>query len=109
MHLRTKTYNYLYGAFLLASVGGAALASLLLSNHVYLLNTLSVLCYALTAWIALSIPSHCGRDFKDAEDKIPILIPKIDSPSTPYSPLQQPQLTSDASTRVVLFIEIHPL
>lgn len=109
MHLRTKTYNYLYGAFLLATLGGAALASLLLSKHVYLLNTLSVLCYALTAWIAMSIPSHCGRDFKDAEDTIPILIPNLESPSTPSSPLQRPKLTSEASTQVALFIKIQSL
>ena len=52
----TKTYNYLGGAYLLAGVCAAVLGSLLVSDHVYLLNAISILCFALTAWLAFFIP-----------------------------------------------------
>ena len=83
---RTTTYNYMTSTWLLASVGGATVASLLLSHHVYFLNGLSVTCFALTAMIAMLIPGHCGRDSQLAADAVPILSPIEDDESSPASP-----------------------
>lgn len=96
----TKTYNYLSGTYLLAGVGGAAFGSLLLTNHVYLLNGLSIVCFALTAWIALFIPPHCGRDLKSIEDLTPILSPLEEDSSLPSSPIRWQRDSSKASTQV---------
>ena len=60
--VRTNSYNYISGFYFLASVGGSWIGSLLLSQHVYLLNGLSIACFALTAGVSASVPSHCGRD-----------------------------------------------
>ncbi|MCJ1281406.1 hypothetical protein MMC26_000725 [Xylographa opegraphella] len=86
----TKTYNYLSGSYLLSGVGGAAFGSLLLSQHAYLLNILSVLCFALTAWLALFIPSDCGRKLDAAESLIPALSPLDEDSPLPPSPGRWP-------------------
>lgn len=62
---RTNSYNYISGVYYLASVGGSWIGSLLLSQHVYLLNGLSIACYALTACVSVAVPSYCGRDEHD--------------------------------------------
>ncbi len=49
------------GFYFLASVFGSAIGSILLSNHVYILNGLSIACYLSTAYIASSMPEHYGR------------------------------------------------
>lgn len=90
---RTTTYNYISGIYLLASFGGATFASLLLSHHVYFLNGLSVMCFVLTAMIAMLIPNHCGRDSKLAADAVPILSPDEDDELPPFSPKES--TTSD--------------
>ena len=61
----TTTYNYISGAYLLAGAGGATFGSLLLSNHVYLLNFLSILCFALTACTVLRIPNDLGLELNE--------------------------------------------
>ena len=63
--VRTNSYNYISGFYYLASVGGSWIGSLLLSQHVYLLNGLSIACYALTACVSVAVPSHCGREEHD--------------------------------------------
>lgn len=83
MVLRTTTYNYITGTYLIASIGGATVASLLLSHHVYLLNSLSAICFVLTAMLAMLIPSHCGRDSEVTADAVPILSPAEDDESPP--------------------------
>ena len=55
------------GFFYLASVGGSWIDSLLLSNHVYLLNGLSIACYALTACVSVTVPSYCGLNEQNDE------------------------------------------
>ena len=102
MDLRTKTYNYISGTYLLAGVAGAALASLLLSRHIYLLNILAIICYALTLWVAMLIPTHCGRDFKLVEDTVPILTPPEDSAAS-FPSSWQPGLSRGASPQVGAF------
>lgn len=97
--LRTKTYNYISGTCLIAEVGGAILGSLLLSHHVYFLNSLAIICYILTAWIAMLIPSHSGRDLKVIEDAVPILLP-LDDPDPPYSPHQRSGLSRQDASKV---------
>ena len=66
--VRTNWYNYISGFYFLASVVGSWIGSLLLSQHVYLLNGLSIACYALTACLSLTIPSQCGREEPDEQD-----------------------------------------
>lgn len=85
--LRTKIYNYLSAAYLFAGVGGAAIGSALLSNHVYLLNALSIAFFVLTIFIAMLIPLRCGRKLsaKNCEShSLPLDAP--DSPSAPLVP-----------------------
>lgn len=63
--IRTNSYNYVSGFYYLASVGGSWIGSLLLNQHVYLLNGLSIACYALTACVSVAVPSQCGREDHD--------------------------------------------
>ena len=63
--VRTNSYNYISGFYFLASVLGSWIGSLLLSQHVYLLNGLSIAAYALTACVAVAVPSQCGREEHD--------------------------------------------
>ena len=58
---RTNAYNYMSGFYFLATVFGEAVGSLLLSNHVYVLNGLSILCFLATAYIAAFVPPDSGR------------------------------------------------
>ena len=44
------------------------------------------MCFALTAMLAMLIPSHCGRDSKLAADAVPILSPVEDDVQPPVSP-----------------------
>ena len=96
---RTKFYNYISGFWLLSAVGGSAIGSLLLSDHVWLLNILSILCYALTACLAAAIPSQCGRDAQATEDSQPILLASEESDSPTTSP-ERPGLPHRANTKV---------
>ena len=100
MRYSTKTYNYLSGSYLLAGVGGAAFGSLLLSNHVYLLNALSILCFVATTLIAVFIPYHCGRDLKGIEDLVPILSPIDEDSPLPSSPPQWQESSTESMTKV---------
>ena len=44
------------------------------------------MCFALTAMLAMLIPSHCGRDSQLAADAVPILSPVEDDEVPPVSP-----------------------
>lgn len=65
---RTNAFNYISAFYFLASVFGSAIGSLLLSNHVYLLNGLSIGCYLFTAYIAISVSAHYGREDSTEDD-----------------------------------------
>ena len=97
---RTKFYNYISGFWLLSAVSGSAIGSLILSDHVWLLNILSILCYALTACLAAAIPSQCGRDAQATEDSQPILLASEESGSQTTSP-ERPGLLHRANTTKV--------
>ena len=99
MDYRTKTYNYISAFYYIADFGGAAVVSLLLSHHVWLLNALSILCYALTVWIAILIPSECGRHLSDVEDRVPILA-SVEEPESPSSTTEIPNFSREASDQV---------
>ena len=71
---RTKTYNYISGFYYLASVGGSFIGSLLLTQHVFYLNGLSIACYALTACLSVNLPSYYGSD-KQVDESSPLIIP----------------------------------
>lgn len=58
----TNAYNYISGSYFLARVLGSAVGSLLLSDHVYVLNGLSISCYLLTICVATHVSPHCERD-----------------------------------------------
>ena len=96
---RTKAYNYISGCYLLASVGGSAIGSMLLSNHVDLLNALSILCYALTACFAAAIPSQCGRLIQTAEDSQPTLL-NSEATASPSSSPEGSRLSPETNTKV---------
>ncbi|KAL8809573.1 MAG: hypothetical protein Q9200_003293 [Gallowayella weberi] len=71
---RTNVYNYISGIYLLATVSGSAIGSLLLSRHVYILNALSILCYIFTASVAATIPTACGHELEAMDDSQSILL-----------------------------------
>ena len=89
----------------MANVAGSSIGALLLSNHVYLLNGLSILCYALTACIAATIPSECGRDARATEGSSPLLLASGDSDS-PFSPPNRQAIASPADSKVYLFLRL---
>ena len=60
--VRTNSFNYMSAFYFLAEVGGSWIGSLLLSQHIYLLNGLSIACFALTTYVSGAIPSHCGYE-----------------------------------------------
>ena len=99
---RTKIYNYISGTYNLAIVGGTALGTLLLSNHVWILNALSIVCYAVTMLVAVCIPSHCGRETKVAEDVVPFLLP-LDEPELPSSSIKLPDPSRSTHSQVNTF------
>ena len=77
------------GLFLLASVCGSFIGSMLLSNHVYLLNALSLLTFVITAAIAAFVPGHLGRGSQDIarlEDSSTGLLVDQETDSAPASP-----------------------
>ncbi len=61
----TSAYNYLSAALLSTWVAGAAIGAMLLSHHVWLLNSLSIICYVVTACLATTIPGSFGKDGGD--------------------------------------------
>ncbi|MCJ1229055.1 hypothetical protein MMC12_005719 [Toensbergia leucococca] len=88
----TNTFNYVSGFYFCASVFGSAVGSLLLSNHVYILNGLSILCYIVTICVATVIPPCYGRNdsvneavqpFRDSSEE-DLLIPT--TPSMAFNP-----------------------
>ncbi len=88
---RTNVYNYVSGFHFLASVLGSAIGSLLLNNHVYILNGLSIFCFLFTAFVAaILVPTHCGRQ-KALEEVV--------EPSSESSP-SDPLLPANASRNV---------
>ena len=72
---------------------------MLLSNHVYLLNGLSILCYALTACVAATVPSQCGQDNQAIEDLKPILLAS-DDPDSPFPSLEGQAITRHTISKV---------
>lgn len=67
------------GFSLLAGVCGSWIGSQLLSQHVYLLNGLSIACYVLTICVSTTIPSHCGRVEQDDESSA-LVMPDQEDP-----------------------------
>ena len=98
---RTNTYNYISGSYFIASLVGSTIGSLLLSNHVYLLNALSIFCYLATAYIATSIPAHYGRD----DPKVEALESSYDDISSPVPPSMSSFERSTA--KVLLLSKLH--
>ncbi|KAL6721973.1 hypothetical protein ACLMJK_001078 [Lecanora helva] len=70
---RAQYYNYISGFWYIAGVCGSTLGSLLLNDHVYLLNGISIGSYALVACVALFIPSHCGLVPKETQNSTPLM------------------------------------
>lgn len=58
---RTNVFNYISAFYFLASVFGSTVGSILLSNHVYVLNGLSISCYMITISVAALVSPACGR------------------------------------------------
>ena len=58
----TNVYNYISGAYCIASVIGSMVGSQLLQDHVYLLNGLGVLCFLLAAGLSCLVPASYGRN-----------------------------------------------
>lgn len=100
---RTEFYNYISAFWVLSSVGGSAIGSVLLSRHVWLLNALSVLCFILAACLATAIPSGLGRDGENAEDTRPIVMVS-DVPDIQGTSPERDSLTRGEITKVILFI-----
>ncbi|KAL9010779.1 MAG: hypothetical protein Q9173_004316 [Seirophora scorigena] len=69
----TNAYNYISGFYFLASVCGSAIGSLLLDDHVYILNSLSIACYLFTACLASTIPANYGRESRLEDDSQPLI------------------------------------
>ena len=93
------------GFYYLASVGGSWAGSLLLSQHVYLLNGLSIACYTLATCISTTIPSHCGCDEQDDESS-PLIIPDHEYDNydnSPPSSTESAVLSKDFNPKVTLF------
>lgn len=85
---RTNAYNYISASYFLGGVFGSAIGSLLLSNHVYILNGLGISFYLLTAYIATFIPSHYGLG-DPAEDTVQsFLRSSYEDDSTTTSPMR---------------------
>ena len=91
--VRTEFYNYISAFWVLSSVGGSAIGSVLLSHHVWLLNALSVLCFILAACLATAIPSDLGKDSASAEDTRPIIM------ASDATDIQRTSLESDSFRR----------
>lgn len=85
---RTNAYNYISACFLLAAVLGSTIGSLLLSNYLYYLNGLSIMCYVMTACIAIIIPSHLGRESELSGNSRTTLLTPDDSGPPTTSPAQ---------------------
>ncbi|KAL8688781.1 MAG: hypothetical protein Q9224_004800, partial [Gallowayella concinna] len=83
----TNVYNYISGIYLLASVSGAAIGSLLLSRHVHMLNALSMLCYVFAASVAATIPTESERELEATEDSQPMLLGADHAHSPPLKSL----------------------
>ncbi|KAL9125933.1 MAG: hypothetical protein Q9217_004928, partial [Psora testacea] len=95
-------YNYMSGLYLLASVCGSVVGSLLLSNHVYILNALSVLGFALAVAIAGFIPSQLGRQRLD-DPSLEHSASNLLAADDPESPTKTPRATKKlAVTGVVV-------
>ncbi|KAL9047922.1 MAG: hypothetical protein Q9206_006373 [Seirophora lacunosa] len=69
----TNAYNYISGFYFLASVCGSAIGSVLLNDHVYILNSLSIACYLFTACLASTIPANYGRESRLEDDSQPLI------------------------------------
>lgn len=65
-----------------------------MSSHVYILNGLSILCFLMTAFVAIWIPACYGRDESIDEATKPLLSPPQDNLLIPTNP------TSHASLKV---------
>lgn len=59
--VRTNTNNRISALYILASVGGSALGSVLLSHHVFLLNWLGVICSLIALGFNAFLPPQLGK------------------------------------------------
>ena len=82
----TNAYNYISGFYFLANVFGSTIGSLLLSNHVYILNGLSIIVYLMTAFMATTVPAHYGRETLAEESVQPFLDSSDEASPSPRSP-----------------------
>ncbi|KAL8743194.1 MAG: hypothetical protein Q9190_004429 [Brigantiaea leucoxantha] len=92
----TKSYNYISAFYLLANMAGTAVASLLLSHHVYLLNFLSVLCYLLTLCLAATFPTQAVKDGKFVAESPELLLRSPNDWEDPEDSPERPALQSPA-------------
>ena len=98
--VRTEFYNYISAFWVLSSVGGSAIGSVLLSHHVWLLNALSVLCFIFAACLATAIPSGLGKSGESAEDTRSIIMASDDPDIQRTSP-ERDSLHREESTKVI--------
>ena len=84
--IRTNAYNYISALFFVAGVVGSTVVSLLLSNHVYVLNSLSITCFLFTACVACSIPAYYGIEDPGEHDMEPFSDSDDDFPPTAAPP-----------------------
>lgn len=91
-------FNYISGLYFLANVFGSAIGSILLANHVYVLNGLSISCYLATICVAILVVPCYERDFAadqavgqptDIDERDPLI------PSLPNGSLDQTHLSSE--------------
>ena len=99
--VRTEFYNYTSAFWVLSSVGGSAIGSVLLSHHVWLLNALSILSFILAACLATAIPRDLGKDGGTAEDTRPIIMAS-DVPDVQRTSSESDSFRREASTKVLL-------
>ena len=99
--VRTEFYNYISAFWVLSSVGGSAIGSVLLSHHVWLLNALSVLCFIIAACLATALPSGLGKDSTSAEDTRPIMMAS-DVPHVQRTSSESDLFRQAESTKVLL-------
>ena len=104
--VRTEFYNYISAFWVLSSVGGSAIGSVLLSRHVWLLNALSVLCFILAACLATAIPSGLGRGGESAEDTRPIIMDS-EGPDRQRTSPERDSLHREGSTKVIYTLQSH--
>ena len=94
---RTNVFNYISGFYFLASVFGSAVGSILLSNHVYVLNGLSISCYMITISVATLVSPACGRSNATGESAETSRIASEHDPLIPVTSPGQSNARCDSS------------